>query len=398
MKKEFNLHEIEEICYEIRKIICLYFEDEDIFNDYNDEFKDEKRLRLDNRYTITYLSNGEKLTYMVKKNCLAHLLGINSDYLINNKNFTSKNSYDTLKEFASNPYKIYTLNKSGKIDLNKVISPFVNTKIENFIKNVMINLDNTVFVCKFDKSKSYASGEDFQDFNYMIVQNDNDRYYVLLLRKDDNDKYLPISNQVFDSYEELTGKMFNILQNQEITMLSSIKVFSNGLLLFQRGIANDLRLNKSLMLKHVSDELGCVPNILNDYIYSLNIISNNKTNNSYNSDLIKKIAYVISKKEPINYEKLGVRKDNIQPELIDLIDSYNDSLFKNADLSDDYNNLYNEKEALLKRLEESLKTIDELNSRISKLNKNYVDLDKKDKDMQERISEKLEEINLILRG
>ena len=180
--------------------------------------------------------------------------------MINNKNFTSKNSYDTLKEFASNPYKIYTLNKSGKIDLNKVISPFVNTKIENFIKNVMINLDNTVFVCKFDKSKSYASGEDFQDFNYMIVQNDNDRYYVLLLRKDDNDKYLPISNQVFDSYEELTGKMFNILQNQEITMLSSIKVFSNGLLLFQRGIANDLRLNKSLMLKHISDELGCVPN------------------------------------------------------------------------------------------------------------------------------------------
>ena len=181
-------------------------------------------------------------------------------------------------------------------------------------------------------------------------------------------------------------------------MLSSIKVFSNGLLLFQRGIANDLRLNKSLMLKHISDELGCVPNILNDYIYSLNIISNNRTNNSYNSDLIKKIAYVISKKEPINYEKLGVRKDNIQPELIDLIDSYNDSLFKNADLSDDYNNLYNEKEALLKRLEESLKTIDELNSRISELNKNYVDLDKKDKDIQERISEKIEEINLILRG
>lgn len=232
----------------------------------------------------------------------------------------------------------------------------------------------------------------------MIVQNDNDRYYVLLLRKDDNDKYLPISNQVFDSYEELTGKMFNILQNQEITMLSSIKVFSNGLLLFQRGIANDLRLNKSLMLKHISDELGCVPNILNDYIYSLNIISNNKTNNSYNSDLIKKIAYVISKKEPINYEKLGVRKDNIQPELVDLIDSYNDSLFKNADLSDDYNKLYNEKEGLLKRLEESLKTIDELNSRISELNKNYVDLDKKDKDIQERISEKIEEINLILRG
>ncbi len=141
--------------------------------------------------------------------------------------------------------------------------------------------------------------------DYIIVQKNENKYYLSILAKEDSGIYVPMSNQVFDSYEDLVNKFFPIIANQELTFIhgASIKQgYSEPKKLWLNAETRNERL--CLLQKH-SREFECIPNVLSTYLYSLKIISGNRDENNINNELFNKISVLIENKKVININKLG---------------------------------------------------------------------------------------------
>ena len=114
---DYKLGELESLFEEVKNII-----------DYVEGSKQNDR-----RITL-YLANGENITYCVTNNSIAHLLGINTTYLVSTGLFTSKDSFGILKEMCENPYRIHKQKTEGFLKYDSFISPYIKEKIESFKK------------------------------------------------------------------------------------------------------------------------------------------------------------------------------------------------------------------------------------------------------------------------
>ena len=88
----FNLSELENLFEEMNEIIN-YFE----------------MSQYQNRRYRIFLGNGDRINYSIPNDSIAHLLGVNTNYLISTGRFNSTNSFDLLKEMVVNPYRINKL-------------------------------------------------------------------------------------------------------------------------------------------------------------------------------------------------------------------------------------------------------------------------------------------------
>lgn len=364
---------LSELSEKIKEIINTYFEDEDVFYSFSET--EYKRIRLDKRKTMLFLSNGDIINYTVNKKNLAHLLGVNTDYLLSTGLYSESNSYDLLKKFVCNIGNIYKLHKDGVIDLNKIISPYIEEKINSFTTNAFININNCEFVCKYDSNKTYGFNDETFNMDYIIVQKNEDKYYLSILAKDDTGIYVPMSNQVFCSYEDLVNKFFAIIANQELTIIhgASIKQgFSDPKKLWLNAETRNERLH--LLLKH-SRKFECIPNVLSAYLYSLKIISGNRDDNNINNALFNKMATLIENKKIINVNKLGFQDEDISPEIYNLVNAYNNSLFDKNSFDEEklFTDIQEENTDLKKELKDALAKVEELTSRYNILEKDYKD-------------------------
>ena len=395
-KRNITYSEFKEYCEKIKNILINNFNEtsllppyqsDDNYYDNNDEgFND-----LNNKREIIYLSNGDVFKYFVPKSCVAHILGVNTEYLNNTSLFSKKDSYGILLELIKDPYKYYQKYKEGFFDVNIAISPYINEKIDSFSKNVEININHCEFVCKYKKDRSYGYGQ--ADMAYLALTKYDDKYYVLMLDEYKNDSnrfiYVPRSNRSYDSKEEVEDVLSSMLFNQELTMLNgkSIKMgYKDPLKVW---VPNQDRIKKIDAINQWSKKLDCIPNVINDYRYLVNKFDSTKTDQFYQSDVLADISELMRNKKIID-----INTSDLSSEVIEIINAYNDSLNygENTENEVKFSDVLNEKKQLEQKLQEALKQNEELQSKYKEISQKYDDSVKEN----EQLSNKIENVRKAL--
>lgn len=365
----YNKYELSEIFDKIDKLLQRYFDKE---NEYNFDEKDEEERRndLSKKSYLMFLSNGERIKIKIPKSSIPHLLGINTEYLKSTGLYKGMNSYEIMLDFIKNSNEAFQKHESGIINLDKILSPYINKKLDSLIENLNINTNCCEMICKYDRGKTYGYSADFDDMSYLILQKKNEKYYVLKLAMTEDGTCFPMSNQVFNSYEECKENLSSYLIYQELTLLNNLWVYYNNSTIGKFSILEWERRERLEKLKKLSEDFECTPNIIADFIFSLKIRDDKRQGNIRTSNIIEKLCDCIKNKKVFDMDLTNVEQEDI----LKIIEIYNDSLFleTNASTDNSYSDLQTKNKNLEKELErlrlENKSLSDTVNYRDEELN------------------------------
>ena len=306
-----------------------------------------------------FLSNGERIKIRIPKSSIPHLLGINTEYLKNTGLYRNMNSYEVMLDFIKSSNEALKKHESGIINLDNVLSPYINEKIDALIENLNINTNYCEMVCKYDKGKTFGYSADFDDMSYLILQKKNEKYYVLKLAEAQDGTYFPMSNQIFNSYAECQEALSSYLIYQELTLLNNLFIYYNNSTTGKFSILEWDRKQKLENLMKLSNDFGCTPNVIADFIYSLKIRDSKRQGNMRTSNIIDILCDHIKNKKPFDISLVDAEQEDI----VKIIDTYNDSLFiKNTNLGD---SSYSDLQRQNMKLKEELERLKEENNSLS---------------------------------
>lgn len=365
----YSKYKLSELFDKIDKLLQSYFGKEDDYNFYEkDNF--EHKTDLSKKSYLMFLSNGDRIRVKIPKTSIPHLLGINTEYLKSTGLYKGMNSYEIMLDFIKNPNEAFQKHESGIINLDKILSPYINKKLDSLTENLNINTNCCEMICKYDRGKTYGYSADFDDMSYLILQKKNEKYYVLKLAMSEDGTCFPMSNQVFNSYEECQEALSSYLIYQELTLLSNLWVYYNNSTVGKFPILEWDRKQKLEKLKKLSEDFECTPNIIADFIYSLKIRDDKRQGNIRTSNIIEILCDCIKNKKVFDISLTNVDQEDI----LKIIETYNDSLFSEITASTDnsYSDLQNENISLKKEIErlrlENKSLSDTVNYRDEELN------------------------------
>lgn len=344
----YSKYKLSELFDKIDKLLQSYFGKEDDYNFYEkDNF--EHKTDLSKKSYLMFLSNGDRIRVKIPKTSIPHLLGINTEYLKSTGLYKGMNSYEIMLDFIKNPNEAFQKHESGIINLDKILSPYINKKLDSLTENLNINTNCCEMICKYDRGKTYGYSADFDDMSYLILQKKNEKYYVLKLAMSEDGTCFPMSNQVFNSYEECQEALSSYLIYQELTLLSNLWVYYNNSTVGKFPILEWDRKQKLEKLKKLSEDFECTPNIIADFIYSLKIRDDKRQGNIRTSNIIEILYDCIKNKKVFDISLTNVDQEDI----LKIIETYNDSLFSEITASTDnsYSDLQNENISLKKEIE-----------------------------------------------
>lgn len=346
----YNKYELSEIFDKIDKLLQRYFDKE---NEYNFDEKDEEERRndLSKKSYLMFLSNGERIKIKIPKSSIPHLLGINTEYLKSTGLYKGMNSYEIMLDFIKNSNEAFQKHESGIINLDKILSPYINKKLASLIENLNINTNCCEMICKYDRGKTYGYSADFDDMSYLILQKKNEKYYVLKLAMAEDGTCFPMSNQVFNSYEECKENLSSYLIYQELTLLNNLWVYYNNSIIGKFYILEYERRERLEKLKKLSEDFECTPNIIADFIFSLKIRDDKRQGNIRTSNIIEKLCDCIKNKKVFDISLTNVEQEDI----LKIIETYNDPLFSEITASTD--NSYSDLQMKNKNLEKELERL-----------------------------------------
>ena len=348
MNKNYTNRELSELFDKIDTLLQRYFGKEDDYNFYEKD-EEERKTDLSKKSYLVFLSNGERIKIKIPKSSIPHLLGINTEYLKNTGLYRNMNSYEVMLNFIKSSNEALKKHESGIIDLDNVLSPYINEKIDALIENLNINTNYCEMVCKYDKGKTFGYSADFDDMSYLILQKKNEKYYVLKLAEAQDGTYFPMSNQIFNSYAECQEALSSYLIYQELTLLNNLFIYYNNSTTGKFSILEWDRKQKLENLMKLSNDFGCTPNVIADFIYSLKIRDSKRQGNMRTSNIIDILCDHIKNKKPFDISLTNVDQEDI----LRIIETYNDSLFSEITTSTDnsYSDLQNENISLKKEIE-----------------------------------------------
>lgn len=344
----YSKYKLSELFDKIDKLLQSYFGKEDDYNFYEkDNF--EHKTDLSKKSYLMFLSNGDRIRVKIPKTSIPHLLCINTEYLKSTGLYKGMNSYEIMLDFIKNPNEAFQKHESGIINLDKILSPYINKKLDSLTENLNINTNCCEMICKYDRGKTYGYSADFDDMSYLILQKKNEKYYVLKLAMSEDGTCFPMSNQVFNSYEECKENLSSYLIYQELTLLSNLLVYYNNSTVGKFPILEWDRKQKLEKLKKLSEDFECTPNIIADFIYSLKIRDDKRQGNIRTSNIIEILCDCIKNKKVFDISLTNVDQEDI----LKIIETYNDSLFSEITASTDnsYSDLQNENISLKKEIE-----------------------------------------------
>lgn len=347
----FNLSELEDLFYSIKEII-EYIENTDF---------EKRRLKI-------YLSNGEYLNFSIPNNSIPHLLGIDTTYLVSTRLFKSTNSFEVLKELIANPYKIHNSVSKNIISYNALFSEHILEKVNEFRNNIMLDIKNIEFICKYDKERTYGTNLNVLDCNYIIFKRLPDSKYGLLYLVRNNGYYFPMSSQIYDSYEKAIEKLKGISKFQEITLINAFNIFTIGNEDFNKSyyLNFDDKKQKLFNLMAYKKELDCSIDVSKDFIYTMSKFEKNATKRDDMYKLVEIISNCISEGKIIDTNELETTA------LFPIITAFNDFLYSNEYESNKNNgNTYT---SLIDNLNTLKKRVQELESENERLRTDYKDL------------------------
>ena len=337
----------------------------------------DKVFPKDNRY-ILYLANGDRICYTFDENKIAHLLGLNLDYLVESSIYRRTTTKDLLDKFLENSYSIYNkLNTYGSI--NTLLSNYVEDKIAVFreqLKNPYP--DNIYFVCKYDRTITYTSSEiDVYTADYYIARKlENDDIILLgLVKNKNNNIYSVQTSRVIKKDSNQMEELTKFLQGQEITYVNSLEIEN-----YQTMYKKDYHLSieeKKEVIKNMIDISNCTnskPNTIKNHLFDIICVSNSKSKLFNQKLILSQLIDSIDKKNIYDLSESNIDSEileSIDSEIKTLIKKWNDlvcnSNFTNYEVKHSYTELQDEKDELEKQnktYEERIKEIEEENKKL----------------------------------
>ena len=367
----FNLGDLERLFDDIKEIINFI-----------------EISQYQNRRHRIFLGNGDRLNFSIPNDTISHLLGINTNYLISTGRFNSTNSFEVLKEMCENPYRINQLYNDGIIKYENLFSPFIINKLEGFRENIKINIEETEMVCKYNSSRTFISEENTQKYDYIIIKKYQDGKIGILGLVNKESYYVPMSNQLFASFEEAKETLDSYIKNQEVSIITGVNVF-NTETDFDKTYYLSLnnKINKIKNIKECKKIFNCSLDLSGDYEYTISRLVQNRTDYYEDNDLIDIIVNSIKEGKLID---TNVFRDT---NLSKIIETFNDYLCetqigRNSSVSESYTQMKKDLEHLRNKLTEAnekISVLTEKNGDLTELAKNLTKENTEYKDSEEKI-------------
>lgn len=336
----FNLTQLEDLLSKIQEIIN-YIE--------NTNYSDRRQQ--------IFFSNGSSVILTLPNNALAHLLGVNIDYLRSTNLFKNKNSFEMLKELCDNAFNIHKNYSKGIINYDILFSEHIEKKLNGFFKNIKLDVNEIEVVCKYQPEKNYQSGELTEKYDYIIVKKYDNKEIGILGLVNNGSVYSIMSNQLYSSFEEAKEVLDKYLRNQDICLINGIHLYninSNYRNEFHPYVNS--KIERFNVLKHYKNLFNCTIDVSGDYQFYIDKVVTNMEINYTNKDIINTIV------ECIKEGKL-IETENTDSNLIPLINAFNDYLCNSSSATtetlDSYTKIKNDLEIFkAKLLEEQAKNND----------------------------------------
>ena len=371
-------YEIEELLIKLQECIDLY-----------------RRNYINNKNYTLFLGNGEQIRYYITPNNVAHLLGVNLDYLRQTKKYRCTDNFELLQELCESNYQQLNMLTNGKIDQKQLFSPYIDKKIEGFKSNLNVDIKQAIndieFVCCYESKNSWDVTTKNQKYDYIIVKRlPNDKITVLCIVINGSKCYA-MSNQLFDNFEQAKESFKEILTHQEISLVNSLHTYNTYTdSHFKTFITNNQKAEKLNTMKYYKKMFDCNIDISSDYEYILGLLKDNKSEKNENKDTIDKVVEAIINKNIIE------RYDFEDSILLDVIDSWNNHICSNSVNATETSITYTD---AIKSLEKMKKIISDYEEKIVNLESNKKDLESKIQtlsDDKQSLTTQLEEQNDII--
>lgn len=330
--------------------------------DYYARYCHEKQIEI-------YLANGDRIFYAIPETAIAHLLGIDTNYLLSKSIFTvnNKSSIEVLKQLCAeeNTYRLYQLISQGHLSFENIFSEYFNEKLESFDKVIQPNIFEMEFICKIDKEKCHANGIDTIPVEYLLCSKDNNDNYLLLGIGKEKNRYVGITSQTFTDLQSLQEKWGKVIENQEMTLASKliIKHIYDEYKTINATLPYLDRIEVVRELETYKKQFNCSYNICYDYI-----LLAKQNNQNYNN--INQIVSWMETKHPITEDML-MGLPYLGNNLRKVADFYNNSLFAaDTNAETEYSELAKNNKELLDELNALKKEVLELKTKNIELENN----------------------------
>lgn len=303
----FKKTELDELFKKIKNIVD-YIETSNYF---------ERRQQI-------YFSNGDRITISTPNDAIAHLLGINIDYLRSTRQLKNRNSFEMLKDMCENSYTIHRGAMQGIISYDQLFSKHIYQKIEGFFDNIKIDVNDIDVVCKYNSERRYFLGELSEKYDYIIVKRYNNGKIGILGLVNNGYSYAPMSNQLYDSYTVAKEQLEKYLRNQDITLISGIKLYNvNSDYKKEFHPYLTAKEEKFNILKSYKNTFNCTIDVSGEYDFCLDKLMTRRDIDFKDNDLIDIIV------NSIKQGKL-IETGDVDSSLKPIIDSFNDYLCNNS--------------------------------------------------------------------
>lgn len=234
-----------------------------------------RNSRYKDKFSLTF-ANGDNIKIYVPNSSVPHLLGINTNYLMSSGLYREKSSYELLNKMCEDRYRLYRYINDNIIDEKQLFSEHIEKKNSAFMQNLKINIFNMIFACPYDSSRSYTTGKETYKFDYILVNKpayEEKGIFMLGLaanidKVNKSKRYVPMSNQYFESIEEAEERFGLIFNNQKLTiptMLTSTST-NNTSKFFLHG---DQKLAKARETQQIADKCFATLDVSEDYRWLL---------------------------------------------------------------------------------------------------------------------------------
>ena len=296
---------------------------------------------LDQASTRVFLASGDSFKYKITQDSIAHMLGIKTDFLSNCNMFNTTKSYELVKELINNDYRISEKIKKDEIKLSDIFSKHIHHKLDIFKSNISINLENTLFVCKYNREKVINYGGTPRNCDYIIVKELDDGQ-ILELDVVKSGKYVkPVSSRMYENEIDAKDSFEDLLRYQDVSILTSLiydaDYYDEGNKVFLNEAKKSSKLQQ---LENFSLRYNCNINTTGDckYYYKRSLYGKSISKNNY--DIISQIINCILDGKITDIDELGLLPVELTLQQKNLIDALNDKIImtdNNSSINDEQN-------------------------------------------------------------
>ncbi len=185
-----------------------------------------KKNNLHIRNFCIKLSNGHEIYFNLHKSTIAHLLGIDVDYLYSLGKFKQDKAYDLLEYIIYNPDSLLEMSKKGLLNFGLLFSDNVFEKNMIFDKLFTLDLNNVYFYSPLVTTKELPSNINYEEGKALIAykiegENNEEEYRIITLSKKTHGKYRSISShRYYDDKELFMKDLLFFTENQDISMIT----------------------------------------------------------------------------------------------------------------------------------------------------------------------------------